>query len=478
MGEARRRGSRGQRLNSVLAQHGVRPMSHDRYEAFVAWTRSPTAGAFADEKEFYSTIDEKIIGVVIADRIDGDFSYVCLGRDAKHRFRCVDLNASLSSLAVARQGLFTAMKQLAEAGEDVFPQGDESEDRAGVDLFEPVVAETRWHPSFRLLRTFDQWSPAVGVLREMMRHFVDIDGNFVEQFQTTGFDSRLWELYLYAYMMEEGLYVERPKQAPDFSVSDGNEKVFIEAVIVGPTDNAEQTPEELPPERSQEELMELLRGKVAIKFGSALYSKLSRKPPYWELPHVAGRPLVFAIADFHEKQSMTWTTSALIEYLYGVTHDFKFDRNGQLIISALHLETHEYQGKKIPSGFFRVPDATHVGAVLFSSSGTISKFNRKGRLAGFGIPNMRLVRYGLCHDHAPNAAVPRRFMREIEPGKCEESWGEGLSMYHNPNAIHPVPIDLFPSIAHHRWHDGKIQSLLPEFHPYGSITMNMKITDG
>lgn len=32
-------------------------------------------------------------------------------------------------------------------------------------------------------------------MSEMMRHFVDVDGNFVQQFQTTAFDSRIWELY-------------------------------------------------------------------------------------------------------------------------------------------------------------------------------------------------------------------------------------------------------------------------------------------
>ncbi len=38
-----------------------------------------------------------------------------------------------------------------------------------------------------------------------MPHFIDIDGNFVQQFQSTGFDSGLWELYLYTYFSEEEL---------------------------------------------------------------------------------------------------------------------------------------------------------------------------------------------------------------------------------------------------------------------------------
>jgi hypothetical protein len=36
----------------------------------------------------------------------------------------------------------------------------------------------------------------------MMHWYEDPDGNFIEQFQTTGFDARLWELYLFAMFCE------------------------------------------------------------------------------------------------------------------------------------------------------------------------------------------------------------------------------------------------------------------------------------
>jgi transposase InsO family protein len=40
------------------------------------------------------------------------------------------------------------------------------------------------------------------------------------------------------------------------------------------------------------------------------------------------------------------------------------------------VTTHHWGTKEIPSGFFDLPDAEHVSAVLFNSSGTIAKFNR------------------------------------------------------------------------------------------------------
>jgi len=51
-----------------------------------------------------------------------------------------------------------------------------------------------------------------------------------------------------------------------------------------------------------------------------------------------------------------------------------------------------------------------------------------------------------------------------------ETWGEGLSVYHNPNALRPLPEELFPSIAHHKFDNRQIRSHVPEFHPFGSVT--------
>jgi hypothetical protein len=173
---------------------------------------------------------------------------------------------------------------------------------------------------------------------------------------------------------------------------------------------------------------------------------------------------------------MTWTSPALLEYLYGVTHNFVHDERGQLVITPLELTTHEYNGKKIPSGFFLQENSEHISAVLFSSSGTISKFNRMGRLAGFGIKAQRMYRWGARHRHDDNAALPAPFFLEIEQGKTSESWAEGLSIFHNPKARHPVDPEMFPGIAHHFFEDGQIRSWLPEFHPYSSFTWNILIT--
>lgn len=474
MGEAKRRGkNQEERIATLLADHSSKLITRERYNAFIAWTRSPIASIVGEELEFFSTVNEHVIGVLILDRTDRDYGFVTLGRDEKGRYRCISVDASMNR-TTARHALLRELKKNFDSGESVFSQGDESLDKAGLDLFVPVVSEDKINPLFKLLASGNFWLPARSIMAEMMRHFIDIDGNFVEQFQTTAFNARIWELYLYAALLEEGLFVERPKTAPDFMVSAGKQKIFIEAVTVNPSPNdPTPQPDDKPVIRSPEEMRQLSKTKIPIKFGSPLWSKLTRTKPYWEMPDVIGHPLVFAIADFHESQSMTWTQTALMDYLYGVTHDFSVDEQGQLIISPAKIEVHEYEGKQIPSGFFLQANAENVSAVLFSASGTISKFNRMGRLAGFGLPEHRMLRMGTKHKHDDNSPFPEPFFFEIKQGVITETWAEGLSLFHNPHAKHPVDQALFPNIAHHYFDGGRIYSYIPEFHPYGSYTWNI-----
>lgn len=476
MGEARRRGTtKADRAAALFKRHGAVHMAAERFNAYVAWTRSPILTEIASEIEFFSNEAETLIGVLVKHHTDRDFGFVLLGRDLKGRFRSIDF-AWRGTKTTARHALLSSLQKHTLREEDVFPQGDEEVDKAGVDLFQTLKPLEQLHPSFVILRDQPYAAPARSIMSEMMRHFADVDGNFVEQFQTTGFDSRVWELYLYAALLELGLFVNKEHEAPDFEVRGHSGRIYIEAVISGPSPHdppLELLPSGLPESRSPAKYMKLLKTRVPIRFGSALYSKLSRKKKYWEMAHVIGHPLVFAVADFHEDQSMTWTSPALTEYLYGVTHDFAFDAEGKLIVRPLEIATHEYQGKTIPSAFFFQKDAENVSAILFSSTGTVAKFMRMGMLAGFGYENQRMFRYGMKHRHDPNEIFPDYFSHEVKPGGVSEGWAEGLSMFHNPRASHPVNPSMFPGIAHHWFEGGQIVSLLPEFHVYSSMTMNI-----
>jgi hypothetical protein len=99
---------------------------------------------------------------------------------------------------------------------------------------------------------------------------------------------------------------------------------------------------------------------------------------------------------------------------------------------------------EVPTGFFSLPDAENVSAVLFNNNGTISTFNRIGVLAGFGVERVKLVRKGLAYDHTPNASAPKEFQHDANKHGYSEAWVEGLDVFHNPHAIHPIEPWMLP----------------------------------
>lgn len=134
------------------------------------------------------------------------------------------------------------------------------------------------------------------------------------------------------------------------------------------------------------------------------------------------------------------------------------------------VEVHRWGNKEVPSGFFALEGAENVSAVLFNSSATLSKFNRIGQQAGFGSPDVLQVQQGFRVDHDPNASEPIRFVRQVDEG-FSESWAEGMDLFHNPRALHPLDRDTFPDAAHHRLEpDGTLTSRCPPWHPLASVT--------
>src|ERR1039458_9313437 len=65
-------------------------------------------------------------------------------------------------------------------------------------LFNPSVPKKQLHPSFKLVQSSPRNKSTRRLMNDAFARFVEKDGNFVEQFQTTGFNTRTLELYLSA----------------------------------------------------------------------------------------------------------------------------------------------------------------------------------------------------------------------------------------------------------------------------------------
>lgn len=340
-----------------------------------------------------------------------------------------------------------------------------------IDLFTPVVPEDRLHLAFKGI-AHRGYEPARRMLADIAATFNDKDGNFVKDFQTTGFDARLWELYLHAYLRSDGFSLDENKSVPDYIATKAARTVFIEAVTVNQTEAKTAHEAEMAAGgiTGWDLFDHRMRNVYPIKFGSPLFSKMKKK--YWEQEHVRGQPFVLAIEDFHAPGSMVWTGSALELYLYGYDYGWYHDVSGELVVMPDAIRKHQHGAKQIPSGFFSQPDAEHVSGVLFSNSATISKFNRMGFLAGYRPEGLAMIRLGSCYNHEPHATEPLPFMYVVgDPSAPVEAWAQGLSMFHNPTALVRVPQEMFPGIAQH-WLDEqkRMRSVVPPFHPYGSVT--------
>lgn len=442
-----------------------------RFNAIVGRTRHPYAPDIFEELEWYSNYDDTILATILLDQIDGDFGAVLFGRDENGQFRAFEQECSMLTVEQARFWVIKKIKEFTYEGKTIFPQGTPSVKK--LDIFNPVVSRDKQHPYFYTLNNSEIYIPAKNIINNIMPYFNDIDGNFIEQFQTTAFDSRLWELYIDVYLNEERFLVERVAPAPDFIAEKYGFKVAIEAVIVGRRDGGDYRIFDEEKLFKKIDVEEKTQNEMPIRYGSPLFTKLKKE--YWKMEHVAGKPLIFAIADFHDDKSMLWSSTALINYLYGFNYRFKYDKQGNLVIIPEKISTHKLGDKEIPSGFFFQKDTENISAILFSSSGTISKFNRMGKQAGYSVPDVKMFRIGTSYNHDPNACKPSFFSYEVDE-RCSETWAEGMCLYHNPNAKYPVDKELFPTIAHHYLQeDGNILSFMPVFHPYASITINIKL---
>lgn len=422
-----------------------------------------------DECGWYESDCGRLLGLVLLDRVDGDYQGAILGRDLKERFRWVEGTDFFPDPEAATAAMRAKAPEVLANLERERIQGDEH--GPAVDFFAPAVPKERLDPAFAELREGEGFSAARELLTSLMRWHEDIDGNFVAQFQTTGFDARILELYVFALLVENGFSLSREHAAPDFDGRDSIGPIAIEVTSANPTRDAAGNVVPPPKPETAEERLAYLKKYMPIKFGSALTSKLRKR--YWTLEHVAGKPFAIAIQDFHAPNSMGRARTGLSIYLYGMDHDWHYDADGTLVIEPREVTEHRWGDKVIPSGFFRQPESEHVSAVLFNSSATLPKFNRLGHLAGFGSRRVKMIRVGTALNPDPNAAEPLRFVHDLDDPDYDESWSEGLDVFHNPNARIPLKAEHFPTASHHYLQpDGQVRTtrLVEVFHPLGSVT--------
>jgi len=336
-------------------------------------------------------------------------------------------------------------------------------------LFVPIVAQEKLNPHYKLLVAAPGYSPTRVMLDQIYQDFHDPDGNFLEQFQTTGFDARFFELYLFAYFSRSGFKVDRTHSSPDFMVARNGVTVSVEATTVNPSQRESAASEPLPSELDQRGFASYQDQELPIRFGSPLFSKFQRR--YWELEHCRDLPFVIAIEAFFNDDSLTLSDNGLAQYLYGQRMSADWTSEGILEVRTETVESHVSGNKSIPSNFFDQPGTENISAVVFTNSGTHAKFTRMGYQQGFGIEHFDITRFGFSYYPHPDAKDPTYFIYSLAEPPLVESWGQGLVVNHNPNALFPLPRDFFPEAVQSYIEGGRYKSDHPSWHPIMSKTL-------
>lgn len=387
-------------------------------------------------------------GCILLDSEQGTFTSVALRRRVDHCWIKVDEGGPYSTPEAALDGLSIAMR----AGDppEPLPPGA----RRRPLLVKPGASGTS--PEFDLLTTTITHLPALMAIGECYLALPNPDANFVPDFQTSNFASRLFELYLIACFREQGLSVRQDHVSPDFFIEKKGDTCWIEAVTANSeTPRAGGIGEWV---HAPEDRNERLTGGPAERFAKTLRGKLQRN--YHAMDHVKGQSFALALADFHQSGSMVWSREALPTYLYGLRADIEGEGKERRAVGTPITNLTGKHG--IPAGLFRDPDFAHLSAVIFSNAATLAKFNRMGFLAGWRPPGLTMIRSGILFDRTPGALEPIDFKLSVASDEYQalwpwgEAWCQELEVFHNPLATHPIPFDLIPGATHWFERDGDI----------------------
>lgn len=339
-----------------------------------------------------------------------------------------------------------------------------------MNLFESQSKESEQNSHFKDLNNSKAFGPAKSMIEEICLDMNDKDGNFAQQFQTTGYYPRLWEVFLHAFFRENQFDILDDYDRPDFHLKKEDVEMYVEACSSNPAKNDRFTSEFIESAlRTMDKDVELdLKTYYTIKIGSILYSKLEKK--YWENDWVKDKPLVLAVMPSHNKLAYFLPDYLVIEYLYGIWFKPSISDTGKLEGTSGIKEEHNHENKIIPSAFFKQENSEHISAVIFTNTCETQKFNRMGQQGEYYDENLVILRTGLKNDKTPGS-MPEKFQYTVQRNEKLESWSEGVSVFHNPNCRIPLDRNLFKGVRQIWLNDyGELDGEIPDFYPFSSIT--------
>lgn len=312
-----------------------------------------------------------------------------------------------------------------------------------MQLFRPIVPGKSLHPNF--ITTLRPGSASVRrIISQWADGFVDRDGKFVKEFQTT-YNSAFWELYLYAVFKSLGVNIDFSHDAPDFVAAD--HPFAVEATIASHAQG--DTPEW---EKRFEAVMAkdvfASQAQSAIRASNALLGKSEAyKKRYSKLPHMMGRSYVVAISNYGTPDFNLLGDVPMQHLLYDN-------------LDLGHFK--KANGAKVPLGLFKNRALAHVSAVMYSSVATFGKAR------------------ALSDDEGQFVFQAVRILNNLEPIRIlatkdtyEESLTDGLRIFTNPYASIPLELDCFDDSGIRKIAAERNGDFVVSCHPKGDLCLRM-----
>jgi len=338
-----------------------------------------------------------------------------------------------------------------------------------MDLFTPIVPEAQQHQVFKMLLE-PRHAPERAVLENWAQGFVDRDGKFVQEFQTT-FESSLWELYLNAAVREWGFEIDRTHASPDFVVTEPV-PFSLEATIARPPQSGKPPinwdVSDIPREFG------LFNSEATLRITNSLSAKLQRyREHYSQLPHVADRPFVIGLATYDRPLAHFAAARPILAALYGLYHDEAMTPpDADKVVSYKVEAVTKSQCVDVPLGLFCDDSYEEASAVIHSSLVTW------GKLRALADDPEALTVFMTLH---PQEGTLEPEVRRTRKADYSEHLLDGLWVLHNPHAKHPLPHGL---LAHPRltecWiePDGELIMHGPDDFLLVRMLQSFRITDG
>lgn len=366
-----------------------------------------------------------------------------------------------------------------------------------INLFETTLDEDKLHPYFKEIKNAPEYAETHVIINEWSEGVFERRGEaakFINEFQTS-FNSTFWEIYLNkAFKMLE-FKIDYTKASPDFNLqSKCKRNISVEAVTSNPSvlPALKLDMSSMPAANFLDDATLKLSGKIRDKH--QLYLGVGKgKQSYSSLEHVKGNPFVLAIAPFDSKLSQSQNNTAMNRVLYGLEPPTSYSEPQTVVASVRNKN-----GKDIDLGIFTNDSYKEISAVIFSTTGTFGKAVALAGTASFvkttRLRKMRIDEFlsneGLEKIGRTRTKVSETYDIFSERFYCgidvcghdvhlcsgsdhKETHLDGLQVYHNPFAMHPLLENDFSAqeIVHY-FYDIENRVMLTKYNDNAMVSRN------